>query len=155
MSNSRKKRSAEYDINSFVIPYSIASSVRPEKLEYKEIPTPGWRVCPVKGTSQVNGFGDHCEVSVTTTNASLYCIISPQDTSDKVFATRHTHCEQLEQQRFLHMCAVASNKRRGSTRHPSLLDTPSPSSPSPSPAPVVRRVPPKIEEVLEPRMFYV
>ncbi|XP_065919968.1 uncharacterized protein [Dysidea avara] len=129
MSNSRKKRSAEYDINSFVIPYSIASSARPEKLEYKEIPTPGWRVCPVKGTSQVNGFGDHCE-----------------DTSDKVFATRHAYCEQLEQQRFLHMCAVASNKRRGSTRHPSLLDTASPSSPSPTPVPMVRRVPPKLDE---------
>jgi len=70
MSNSRKKRSAEYDINSFVIPYSIASSARPEKLEYKEIPTPGWRECPVKG-AQVNGFGDHCEVSILVTVAAM------------------------------------------------------------------------------------
>ena len=76
MSNSRKKRSAEYDINSFVIPYSIASSARPEKLEYKEIPTPGWRVCPVKGTSQVNGFGDHCEVSVYWSLVQQ-CVIIP------------------------------------------------------------------------------
>lgn len=62
-SQNRKKRSAEFDINSFVIPYSIASSVRPEKLEYKEIPTPDWRECPVVGMPQLNGFGVHGEVN--------------------------------------------------------------------------------------------
>ena len=46
-----------------MIPYSIASSVRPEKLEYKEIPTPDWRECPVVGVSQLNGFGVHGEVN--------------------------------------------------------------------------------------------
>ena len=44
------------------------------------------------------------------------------------------------------MCAVASNKRRGSARLLSNADSvPSPSSPVPSP--VVRRVPPKPDEV--------
>ena len=61
-SQNRKKRSSEFDINSFVIPYSIASSVRPEKLEYKEIPTPEWRESPVVGVTQLNGFGAHFEV---------------------------------------------------------------------------------------------
>lgn len=60
----RKKKSSEFDINSFVIPYSIASSVRPEKLEYKEIPTPDWRECPVMGMTQLNGFGVHVEVKI-------------------------------------------------------------------------------------------
>ena len=61
-SQNRKKRSSEFDINSFVIPYSIASSVRPEKLEYKEIPTPEWRECPIFSMNQLNGFGAHIEV---------------------------------------------------------------------------------------------
>ena len=63
MSQNRKKRSSEYDINSFVIPYSIASSARPEKLEYKEIPTPDWRENHVVGVAQLNGFGIHVEVN--------------------------------------------------------------------------------------------
>ena len=41
----RKKGSAsvDYDINNIVIPYSIAASTRVERIQYKEIPTPGWR----------------------------------------------------------------------------------------------------------------
>lgn len=127
-SQNRKKRSSEFDINSFVIPYSIASSVRPEKLEYKEIPTPEWRECPVVGMTQLNGFGVHAE-----------------ELSDEAYATRHARCEQLEQQRFLHMCAVASNKRRGSGRLLSNADNaPSPSSPAPSP--MVKRISLKPDE---------
>lgn len=65
--------------------------------------------------------------------------------NDEVYITRHARCEQLEQQRFLHMCAVASNKRRNS-RHLSNTDSvASPSSPAPSP--VVRRAIPKPDEV--------
>ena len=45
LSGLRKKKgsSADYDINNIVIPYSIASSTRVERIQYKEIPTPGWR----------------------------------------------------------------------------------------------------------------
>ena len=35
--------SGDYDINNIVIPYSIAASTRVERIQYKEIPTPGWR----------------------------------------------------------------------------------------------------------------
>ena len=69
-----------------------------------------------------------------------------QELSDEAYATRHARCEQLEQQRFLHMCAVASNKRRGSGRLLSNADNaPSPSSPAPSP--MVKRIPLKPDEV--------
>ena len=41
----RKSRtSSEYDINNIVIPYSISSSTRLEKPQYKEILTPKWRL---------------------------------------------------------------------------------------------------------------
>lgn len=40
----KKKGSNAFDINNIVIPYSMASSTRVEKLQYKEIPTPSWRV---------------------------------------------------------------------------------------------------------------
>ena len=40
----KKRGSNAFDINNIVIPYSMASSTRVEKLQYKEIPTPSWRV---------------------------------------------------------------------------------------------------------------
>lgn len=39
--------STSYDIDNIVIPYSMAAATRLEKLEYKEIPTPKWRVVPL------------------------------------------------------------------------------------------------------------
>lgn len=44
--NKNKKKlssGGDYDINNIVIPYSIAASTRVERIQYKEIPTPGWR----------------------------------------------------------------------------------------------------------------
>jgi hypothetical protein len=40
----RRKRETAFDIDNIVIPYSMAASVRVEKLKYKEILTPTWRV---------------------------------------------------------------------------------------------------------------
>ena len=42
----RKRKSTttpQYDIDNIIIPYSMASSTRLEKLEYKEIITPKWQ----------------------------------------------------------------------------------------------------------------
>ena len=44
--NKQRKKpslSVDYDINNIIIPYSIAASTRLERIQYKEIPTPGWR----------------------------------------------------------------------------------------------------------------
>ncbi|XP_036333745.1 uncharacterized protein LOC118744675 isoform X1 [Rhagoletis pomonella] len=40
----RSKNRTSYDIDNIVIPYSVAASTRVEILQYKEIPTPKWRV---------------------------------------------------------------------------------------------------------------
>lgn len=40
----RRKRETAFDIDNIVIPYSIAASTRVEKLKYKEILTPTWRL---------------------------------------------------------------------------------------------------------------
>ena len=39
----KKPTSNAFDINNIVIPYSMASTTRVEKLQYKEILTPAWR----------------------------------------------------------------------------------------------------------------
>lgn len=39
----KKTTSGDFDINNIVIPYSMAASTRLERIQYKEIPTPGWR----------------------------------------------------------------------------------------------------------------
>ena len=49
----KKKGSNAFDINNIVIPYSMASSTRVEKLQYKEIPTPSWRVNDVAEVAAV------------------------------------------------------------------------------------------------------
>ncbi|VEN51595.1 unnamed protein product [Callosobruchus maculatus] len=40
----KRNRVQSYDIDNIVIPYSVAASTRVEKLQYKEILTPKWRI---------------------------------------------------------------------------------------------------------------
>ena len=58
----KKKGSNAFDINNIVIPYSMASATRVEKLQYKEIPTPSWRV------NDVISEGDELKMEVTSTD---------------------------------------------------------------------------------------
>lgn len=58
----KKKGSSAFDINNIVIPYSMASSTRVEKLQYKEIPTPSWRV---------NEVGDNAAAAAATVTATV------------------------------------------------------------------------------------
>ncbi len=44
MEHFRRKRETAFDINNIVIPYSMAAATRVERLKYKEILTPTWRV---------------------------------------------------------------------------------------------------------------
>ncbi|KAK9509000.1 hypothetical protein O3M35_006422 [Rhynocoris fuscipes] len=50
----KRKRENSYDIDNIVIPYSMASATRLEKLHYKEILTPKWRF--VKEMDHKNGI---------------------------------------------------------------------------------------------------
>lgn len=58
----KKKGSSAFDINNIVIPYSMASSTRVEKLQYKEIPTPSWRV---------NEVGDNAAGATVTATVAV------------------------------------------------------------------------------------
>merc|ERR1719479_482950 len=44
MEQIRRKRETAFDIDNITIPYSMMASARVEKLKYKEIQTPVWRV---------------------------------------------------------------------------------------------------------------
>ena len=54
----KKKGNNAFDINNIVIPYSMASATRVEKLQYKEIPTPSWRLNDVVDDDDGDGDGE-------------------------------------------------------------------------------------------------
>ena len=118
--SARKKRVTNstplFDIDNIVIPYSMASSTRLEKLEYKEILTPSWR-----------------EVKVGTPPSSPSRVASDvEDCSDEAFVTRHGRCELMEKKRFLNFISGAQRKR-GRPQSMTVLDSPALTSPPPPP----------------------
>lgn len=64
----KKGASADYDINNIVIPYSIASSTRVERIQYKEIPTPGWR------TANDNLDNDEADLDVSRKKLPIFSL---------------------------------------------------------------------------------
>jgi len=79
----RKKNSSgtSYDINNIVIPYSMAASTRVERIQYKEIPTPGWR-------------------SVNRNCCGLGGSDEYETTDDEAYTERHLRCEIDEKRKF-------------------------------------------------------
>jgi len=79
----RKKNSsgASYDINNIVIPYSMAASTRVERIQYKEIPTPGWR-------------------NVNRCFSGKVGEIESEMTDDEAYTERHMRCEVNEKRKF-------------------------------------------------------
>jgi len=77
-----------YDINNIVIPYSIASTTRVEKLQYKEILTPKWR--------EIDFYSSKNDEPPATPEEEPI-----EDLSDSVFLERHLRCEVEERKRFL------------------------------------------------------
>jgi len=110
----KKKGSNAFDINNIVIPYSMASSTRVEKLQYKEIPTPSWRVNDLRDDNVVK-----MEVEEQIEKES-------EDTSDEIYISRHGFCEEHERKRFL---GLVKKKRKRTSRQSSELSIPDPSSP--------------------------
>lgn len=76
----KKGASANYDIDNIVIPYSIASSTRVERIQYKEIPTPGWR------TANDNINNDEADMDVSILKLISLCLFL----SSKRFLTQFT-----------------------------------------------------------------
>uniref|UniRef100_A0A2R5LLB4 Putative kat8 regulatory nsl complex subunit 1 n=1 Tax=Ornithodoros turicata TaxID=34597 RepID=A0A2R5LLB4_9ACAR len=84
----RRRGENAFDINNIVIPYSLASATRVERLPYKEILTPKWRELTeeeLNGTLQVDPLESKEEV---------------EDLSDEAFTVRHNVCEEEERHRF-------------------------------------------------------
>lgn len=94
----RRRRSElqhAFDINNIVIPYSIASTTRVEKLQYKEILTPKWR--EVDFDSEIPNPNDGEPIDGLL-----------EDLSDDSFVERHRKCEIEERKRFLTFLTPAS-----------------------------------------------
>uniref|UniRef100_A0A8C6XW04 KAT8 regulatory NSL complex subunit 1 n=1 Tax=Naja naja TaxID=35670 RepID=A0A8C6XW04_NAJNA len=93
----RRRGESSFDINNIVIPMSVAATTRVEKLQYKEILTPSWRVVDV-GDVKMNPDEDSEEI---------------EDMSDAAFATLHAKCEEMERARWLWSTSLPP-QRRGS-----------------------------------------
>jgi len=124
----KKKGSSAFDINNIVIPYSMASSTRVEKLQYKEIPTPSWRV---------NEVGDNAAAAAAATVTATVAVAAKieeeeaeekenEDTSDEIYVSRHEFCEEHERKRFL---GLVKKKRKRTSRQSSEISNPDPPSP--------------------------
>lgn len=109
----KKPTSNAFDINNIVIPYSMASTTRVERLQYKEIMTPAWRELVIEPK-------EHNTTDVTDGNDEM------EDLSNLTFALRHMRCEEQERKRFLGM---AIKKKKRATRQSSEATTPEPVSP--------------------------
>ncbi|XP_063308937.1 KAT8 regulatory NSL complex subunit 1-like [Pelobates fuscus] len=92
----RKRLENSYDINNIVIPMSMAAASRVEKIQYKEILTPSWRVLDSTERDTVLGIDPELE-----------------DLSDEVYLNRHSAYEELERSRW-DSWASSTPQRRGS-----------------------------------------
>ncbi|XP_074053830.1 KAT8 regulatory NSL complex subunit 1-like [Macrotis lagotis] len=100
LQTSKKKRSENsYDIDNIVIPMSMATAARVEKLQYKEILTPSWRLVESKEPETLSQMNSKLE-----------------DTSDDAYRNRHLKYEELERARWDSWTASALSHRRGTSR---------------------------------------
>ncbi|XP_076198237.1 KAT8 regulatory NSL complex subunit 1-like protein isoform X4 [Aptenodytes patagonicus] len=83
--NSRRRLRSEssYDIDNIVIPMSLVAPSKLEKLQYKEILTPSWRVVEFQPLERSHADEEEIE-----------------DLSDEVFSLRHTKYEKRERARW-------------------------------------------------------
>ncbi|XP_063315457.1 KAT8 regulatory NSL complex subunit 1 [Pelobates fuscus] len=119
----RRRTESSYDINNIVIPMSVAATTRVERLQYKEILTPSWRVVPIAPLNP-NTEEDTEEL---------------EDLSDASFSALHAKCEEMERARWLstsippqrrgsrtHRTSESSNTAQTSVSHSLTLQPPSP-----------------------------
>ncbi|XP_072269163.1 KAT8 regulatory NSL complex subunit 1-like isoform X2 [Pyxicephalus adspersus] len=91
----RKRFENSYDIDNIVIPMSLVAASRVEKLQYKEILTPSWRIL------------DSSEKDVLAADPQL------EDLSDEAYLERHSANEELERSRWVSWTSAVP-QRRGS-----------------------------------------
>nr|CAD7399954.1 unnamed protein product [Timema cristinae] len=88
----RRKRENSYDIDNIVIPYSIAAATRVEKLPYKEIPTPKWRVAELNTKLDLKNNG---MVRHSSEDSDV------EDLNEDTIVARHERCEVDEKKKFM------------------------------------------------------
>ncbi|KAG5882640.1 hypothetical protein JTB14_025113 [Gonioctena quinquepunctata] len=125
----KNNRSLSYDIDNIVIPYSVAAATRVEKLQYKEIMTPKWRIAE---PDFPNEFETKNNGAVKDTNQDS----DVEDLSEEATIGRHDRCEYDEKKRFLSYLKfplgygrTRVNKRTDSRAESSGANTPDPMSP--------------------------
>ncbi|CAH0553618.1 unnamed protein product [Brassicogethes aeneus] len=125
----RKNRIHSYDIDNIVIPYSVAASTRVEKLQYKEILTPKWRLADPD-------FGVKSEVKNNGIVRDPSQDEDAEDLCEESVVARHDRCEHDEKKKFLSYLKLPlgygrrSHKRTDSRAESSGANTPDPMSPS-------------------------
>ncbi|XP_075779159.1 KAT8 regulatory NSL complex subunit 1-like isoform X2 [Pelodiscus sinensis] len=138
LSSKKRKVECSYDINNIVIPVSMAAATRVEKLQYKEILTPSWRVVEPEEVEPLDEMDceDAQEQDRDTNSWSWWSepwgwpCLELEDTSDETYLNHHTKYEELERARW-NSWAVAVSHKRGS-RSSNKADgqwTPQPASP--------------------------
>ncbi|CAH1390885.1 unnamed protein product [Nezara viridula] len=123
----KRKRENSYDIDNIVIPYSMASATRLEKLNYKEILTPKWRrIIKMErrdsNSDQKNGI----------IRRSSHDIEGEEDISDEAAIARHERCEVDEKKKFLSYLKLPNSgmgRGRGQRRTDSRADSSGPNTP--------------------------
>ncbi|XP_043916398.1 KAT8 regulatory NSL complex subunit 1 [Protopterus annectens] len=117
----RRRGESSFDINNIVIPMSVAATTRVEKLQYKEILTPAWKVDALSFKGSPKSSSDAIE-----------------DLSDAAFANLHMKYEESERSRWT-WTSKAPAQRRGSRSYKStdgrttpLLGSTNPSTPQPA-----------------------
>ena len=120
-SSARKKKTSHstplFDINNIVIPYSMASSTRLEKLEYKEIITPRWRALEAD-----EGGGEIKDKSPTGSAEPME--EDSEDLSDETISKRHGRCELNEKKRFLNFISGSNHRRKTRPQSMTLSESP-------------------------------
>ncbi|KAK2505330.1 hypothetical protein MC885_017428 [Smutsia gigantea] len=79
----RLRSESSYDIDNIVIPMSLVAPAKLEKLQYKEILTPSWRMVVLQPLHECNVGEEEIE-----------------DLSDEIFSLRHKKYEEREQARW-------------------------------------------------------
>ncbi|XP_066142236.1 KAT8 regulatory NSL complex subunit 1 isoform X1 [Euwallacea fornicatus] len=154
--NSRSSRVGSYDIDNIVIPYSVAATTRVEKLQYKEILTPKWRLAE----------DEMVTIKIEKNNGSVSALNEDSDTEDvteEAVQARHDRSELEEKKRFLSYMKFPPGygRQRSHKRHDSLAEssganTPDPASPrhdgskSAGPEPLLMGSPPATPGTEEP-----
>ncbi|CAH1107968.1 unnamed protein product [Psylliodes chrysocephalus] len=127
--NKRSSRFQSYDIDNIVIPYSVAAATRVEKLQYKEILTPKWRVIDPD-------YGNEFETKNNGAVKDHDSDSEVEDVSEDAVISRHDRCEYDEKKRFLSYLKFPlghgrsrSHRRTDSRAESSGGNTPDPMSP--------------------------